>query len=140
MRERMARRWGDGNRNTSIADQNSVTISCAAGRLHSFFVCQLVGQNIRPFSWCERHRDAERLDKHHGMPSQNSHFAFLYRFVGILRLFEDGDPIVEGDDGEDRNLFDFREPKDPAFGRRCPSIRGGLTSDQYTPLHPQRKA
>ena len=31
--------------------------------------------------------------------------------MGILRLIKDSDIIVECDDREDRNLFDFRKPK-----------------------------
>jgi hypothetical protein len=39
--------------------------------------------------------------------------------MGILRLFKDSDLIVEYDDGEDSNLFDFREPKNAALGQRA---------------------
>jgi hypothetical protein len=34
--------------------------------------------------------------------------------VGVLRLFKDGDPVVEHDDGEDCNLFDLGEPESAA--------------------------
>ena len=57
------------------------------------------------------------------MRCQNPPFALLYRLVGILRLFEDGDPIVKHDDGEDRDLFNFSEPEKAALiSRRCLSI------------------
>jgi hypothetical protein len=35
--------------------------------------------------------------------------------MSVLRLFKDSDLIVEYDDGEDRNLLDFREPKNGAL-------------------------
>ena len=44
------------------------------------------------------------------MRCQNSPLALLYRFAGILGLFENGDPIMECDDREDCDLFDFRKP------------------------------
>ena len=35
--------------------------------------------------------------------------------MGVLRLVKDSDPILEHDDGEDRNLLNFREPKNAAL-------------------------
>ena len=73
------------------------------------------------------------------MRLQNPSFALLGRFMGILRLFEDRNLIVEHDDGEHCNLFDFREPETVTPGQRCPSISGELTSDRCISLDQQRK-
>ena len=61
--------------------------------------------------------------------------------MSILRLFEDSDPVVEYDDREHCNLFDFREPKDAALSQRRPTLMLSrvLTSVQGMPLHQQRK-
>jgi hypothetical protein len=59
--------------------------------------------------------------------------------MGILRLIKHSDLIVEYDDGEDSNLFDFGEPKNAGIGQRGPLISGGRTSGQCMPLHLQRK-
>jgi hypothetical protein len=95
-----------------------------------------VGKNIHPFSRCKHHRGADRIDNEAmALWFQNSPFALIYRFVGILGLFKDSDPVVENDEGEDCNLFNFREPAKVAFGGGCPSITGELTSDRCMPLH-----
>lgn len=61
--------------------------------------------------------------------------------MGILRLFEDSDPVVEYDGGESCNLFDFSEPEDAALSQRRPTLMLSrvLTSVQCMPLHQQRK-
>src|SRR6266404_1195464 len=108
---------------------------------YSSFMCQLGGENICPFSWCKHHRGADGLGGPPRILRQNSCFTLLYRFVGILRLFKDSDPVVEYDDGKHRNLFDFSEPKDAAPNQRCPTLvlGGVLASVQCIPLHQQRK-
>ena len=78
-------------------------------------ISQLVCQNIRFFSWCKRHRGADGFDKELGVWRQNSQFPLLCRFMGILGLFKDSDIILKYDDRQDRNLFDFREPRNSAF-------------------------
>ena len=85
---------------------------------------QLVDQNTCSFSRRKLNRDAGGPESESQLRRQHSDFALFCRFMGILRLFKDSDLIVEYDDGERRNFFDFREPKS-ALGQRCPSISGG---------------
>ena len=59
--------------------------------------------------------------------------------MSILGLIKHSDLIVEYNDGESSNLFDFGEPKNVALGQPGPLISGGLTSGQYIPLHQLRK-
>jgi len=59
--------------------------------------------------------------------------------MDILRLIKHSDLIVEYDDGENSNLFDFREPKNVAPGQPVPLFGGGLTSGQCTLLYQQQK-
>ena len=40
--------------------------------------------------------------------------------MGKLRLIKHSDLIVEYDDGEGSNLFDFGEPESPAFSQPAP--------------------
>jgi hypothetical protein len=51
------------------------------------------------------------------MSCQHALFALFHRFVGIPRLFEDGNPIVVYNHGEDCDLFDFRKPEETALGQ-----------------------
>src|SRR5258708_11211553 len=85
---------------------------------------QLVDQNTCSFSRRKLNRDAGGPESESQLRRQHSDFALFCRFMGILRLFKDSDLIVEYDDGERRNFFNFREPKS-ALGQRCPSISGG---------------
>ena len=59
--------------------------------------------------------------------------------MGILRLIKHSDLIVEYNEGEDSNLFDFGEPENAAIGQPTPLICGAHTSGQYIPVHQQRK-
>ena len=58
--------------------------------------------------------------------------------MGKLRLIKHSDLVVEYDNGEDSNLFNFGEPKNAAPGQPNPLISGALASDQYTPVNQQR--
>ena len=80
------------------------------------FSSQLVGQNICFSSRGEYYGRAGRLDKEPGVRCQNPHFPLFCRFMGISGLFKDSDIILEYDDREDRNLFDFSEPKSSVLG------------------------
>ncbi len=59
--------------------------------------------------------------------------------MGKLRLIEYSDLVVEYDDGEDGNLFNFGEPDNAALGQPRPLVSGTFTSGQCMPLHQQRK-
>lgn len=85
-------------------------------------ICLLVGQNIRSFSRHKHYRGANRLDNEIDLRGQNSRFALFCCFTSVLRLFKYIDPIVEYDEGEDRNLFDFREPRKVLMNQRIPLI------------------
>ena len=57
----------------------------------------------------------------------------------VLGLVKYGDLIVEYNDGENSDLFNFGKPENAALGQPNSLIIGGLTSGQYMPLHQQRK-
>ena len=82
-----------------------------------FIIPQLVGQNICPFSGRKHYRGADRFEYEPHLRRQNSLLALFCRFMRIPRFVKHSDPIVKYDDGEDRNLFDFSEPKNTELGQ-----------------------
>ena len=63
--------------------------------------------------------------------------------MGILRLFKHSDLVVEYNDRENSDLFDFGEPENAALGQPnsliSGALSGALTSGQCTPLPRRRK-
>ena len=106
-----------------------------------YFGRQLVNQTIFLISRRKHYGGADWLENYVSLWRQNPLVAFFCRFVGKLRLIRHSDLILEYDDGESSNLFDFGEPEKAALGQpTSPLISGTLTSDQYMPLNQQRKA
>ena len=116
-----------------ITQDQRYILSRTSACIRSFFKCQLVSQNIRPFSRGKCHRIADWLESHSVFRCQHSRFALFCRFVGILRLIKDSDLIVEHDEGEDRNLFNFREPNNAALVSAVFRSMGDLPSAKACP-------
>ena len=59
--------------------------------------------------------------------------------MGILGLVKYGDLIVENNDGENSDLFNFGKPENAALGQPNSLITGELTFGQCMLLYQQRK-